>query len=125
VVRLKAAGLDVVTMGVCGARRALDPSHRTVRLSDPSAGRHVEVVVAGGVVVGATCVGAPQIGADLTAAYTRRTPVPADPAYLLLQPVASATTTASDPTHMPDRTTVCRCNSVTKAAIVEAWHGGA
>ncbi len=26
---------------------------------------------------------------------------------------------------MPDRTTVCRCNSVTKAAIVEAWHGGA
>ena len=125
VVRLKAAGLDVVTMGVCGARRALDPSHRTVRLSDPSAGRHVEVVVADGVVVGATCVGAPQIGADLTAAYTRRTPVPADPAYLLLQPVASATTTASDPTHMPGRTTVCRCNSVTKTAIVDSWRGGA
>lgn len=125
VVRLKAAGLDVVTMGVCGARRVPDPAHRTVRLTDPAAGRHVEVVVAGGFVVGATCVGAPQIGADLTAAYTRRTPVPADPAYLLLQPVASATTTASDPTHMPDRTTVCRCNSVTKASIVESWRGGA
>ncbi|MEP7762747.1 FAD-dependent oxidoreductase [Sanguibacter sp. 25GB23B1] len=125
VVRLKAAGLDVVSMGTCGARRTPSPGERTVRLSDPDAGRHVEVTVAGGLVVGATCVGAPQIGADLTAAYTRRTPVPADPAYLLLQPVASAAATATDPTHMPDRTTVCRCNGVSKGDIVACFHGGA
>lgn len=125
VVRLKAAGLDVVTMGVCGARRTPSPDERTVRLSDPDAGRHVEVTVAGGLVVGATCVGAPQIGADLTATYTRRTPVPADPAYLLLQPVSSVAATASDPTHMPDRTTVCRCNGVSKGDIVACFHGGA
>lgn len=125
VVRLKAAGLDVVSMGVCGTRRSPSPGERTVRLSDPDAGRHVEVTVAGGLVVGATCVGAPQIGADLTAAYTRRTPVPADPAYLLLQPVASAASAAADPTHMPDRTTVCRCNGVSKGDIVECFHGGA
>ncbi|MBI9115720.1 FAD-dependent oxidoreductase [Sanguibacter suaedae] len=125
VVRLKAAGLDVVTMGVCGARRTPQPGARTVSLSDPDAGRHVEVVVADGFVVGATCVGAPQLGADLTAAYTRRTPVPADPAHLLVQPVATATVAASDPTHMPDRTTVCRCNGVSKGDIVGCWQHGA
>ena len=125
VVRLKAAGLDVVTMGVCGARRTPSADERTIRLSDPDAGRHVEVTVAGGLVVGATCVGAPQIGADLTAAYTRRTPVPVDPAYLLLQPVSSVAATASDPTHMPDRTTVCRCNGVSKGDIVACFHEGA
>ncbi|MGW6006308.1 FAD-dependent oxidoreductase [Oerskovia enterophila] len=125
VVRLKAAGLDVVAMGVCGARRAHDPSHRTLRLTDPDAGRHVEVVVAGGFLVGATVVGAPQIGADLTATYTRRVPVPADPAHLLLQPVAQAAAPASDPTHMPDRTTVCSCNGVTKGDIVASWREGA
>ncbi len=125
VVRLKAAGLDVVAMGVCGARRVHDPSHRTLRLTDPDAGRHVEVVVAGGFLVGATVVGAPQIGADLTATYTRRVPVPADPAHLLLQPVAQAAAPASDPTHMPDRTTVCSCNGVTKGDIVASWREGA
>ncbi|MFD6090701.1 FAD-dependent oxidoreductase [Oerskovia sp. NPDC060338] len=125
VVRLKAAGLDVVAMGVCGARRAHDPSHRTLRLTDPDAGRHVEVVVAGGLLVGATVVGAPQIGADLTATYTRRIPVPADPAHLLLQPVAQAAAPASDPTHMPDRTTVCSCNGVSKGDIVASWREGA
>jgi assimilatory nitrate reductase electron transfer subunit len=51
--------------------------------------------------------------------------VPADPAYLLLQPVASAAAPATDPTHMPDRTTVCRCNGVSKGDIVECFHAGA
>ncbi|MGW6227391.1 NAD(P)/FAD-dependent oxidoreductase, partial [Cellulosimicrobium cellulans] len=72
VVRVKAAGLEIVTMGVCGERRAPDPAQRSVTLSDPASGRHVEVVVADGLLVGATCVGAPEVGADLTATYTRR-----------------------------------------------------
>ena len=84
VVRLKAHGLDVVTMGVCGSARADDPAQRTLRLSDPDVGRHVEVVVSGGRLVGATCVGAGAVATDLVTTYTRRTPVPADPAYLLL-----------------------------------------
>ncbi|MFF2620913.1 FAD-dependent oxidoreductase [Oerskovia jenensis] len=125
VVRLKAAGLDVVAMGVCGSRRPHDPTHRTLRLTDPDAGRHVEVVVAGGFLVGATVVGAAQVGADLAATYTRRVPVPADPAHLLLRPVAQAAAPASDPTHMPDRTTVCSCNGVSKGDIVVSWREGA
>ncbi|MFF2268425.1 FAD-dependent oxidoreductase [Cellulosimicrobium cellulans] len=125
VVRVKAAGLEIVTMGVCGERRAPDPAHRSVTLSDPVSGRHVEVVVADGLLVGATCVGAPEVGADLTAAYTRRVPVPVDPAHLLLRPVAQAPAPASSPTHMPDRTTVCTCNGVTKGDVVGCWHDGA
>ncbi|KON74638.1 hypothetical protein M768_01530 [Cellulosimicrobium cellulans F16] len=125
VVRVKAAGLEIVTMGVCGERRTPDPAQRSVTLSDPASGRHVEVVVADGLLVGATCVGAPEVGADLTATYTRRVPVPVDPAHLLLQPVAQAPAPASSPTHMPDRTTVCTCNGVTKGDVVGCWHDGA
>jgi assimilatory nitrate reductase electron transfer subunit len=126
VVRLKAHGLDVVTMGVCGSSRVDDPAQRTLRLSDPDAGRHVEVVVSGDRLVGATCVGGGQVSADLVAAYTRRTPLPADPAYLLLTALApQAPGPASDPGTLPDDATVCRCNGVTKGAIAACVHDGA
>lgn len=121
VVRVKAAGLEIVTMGVSGR----EPGHRSLTLSDPASGRHVQVVIADGLLVGATCVGAPDVGADLTAAYTRRVPVPADPAHLLLRPAAPAPVQAATPTHMPDHTTVCQCNGVTKGDLVTCWHDGA
>src|SRR5690606_23460156 len=100
---------------------------RSVRLSDPTVGRHVEVVVRDGVVVGATCVGAGAVGADLATAYSRQTPVPADPAQLLLRPVRGGrgeTSGEPSPTLMPDRATVCRCNGVTKGDLVACWRGG-
>ncbi|MDM8084313.1 FAD-dependent oxidoreductase [Cellulomonas cellasea] len=126
VVRVKAQGLDVVSMGVSGAGARQTPGLRAVRLSDPATGRHVEVVVGGGVVVGATCVGAGPVAADLVSAYTRRTPVPADPAHLLLRPArGAAADEAASPLLMPDRATVCRCNGVTKGDLVASWRGGA
>lgn len=127
VVRVKADGLDVVTMGVCGSRRPDDPAQRTLRLSDPDLGRHVEVVVADGLLVGATCVGAASVAADLVATYTRRTPVPADPAYLLVSALAgqSTGTAPTNPTQLPADATVCRCNAVTKADIARCVDEGA
>ncbi|ACQ81045.1 FAD-dependent pyridine nucleotide-disulphide oxidoreductase [Beutenbergia cavernae DSM 12333] len=124
VVRVKAPGLDVVTMGVCGGA-AREPGQRSVALSDPASGRHVEVVVADGLLVGATCVGAPDVGADLASAYTRRTPVPADPAHLLLRPVAASTAPVSSPEHMPDAARVCTCNGVTKGDVAACVRSGA
>lgn len=62
---------------------------------------------------------------DPAAAYSRATPVPNDPAQLLLRPVAGAPTPAASPTLMPNRTTVCQCNGVTMGDIVECWHDGA
>jgi assimilatory nitrate reductase electron transfer subunit len=126
VVRLKAHGLDVVTMGVCGSQRADDPAQRTLRLSDPDRGRHVEVVVSGGLLVGATCVGAAGVAAELVTTYTRRTPVPADPAYLLLSALAPHPSGGpAAPAAIPDDTTICRCNGVTKADIAACVHDGA
>ena len=126
VVRLKAHGLDVVTMGVCGSQRADDPAQRTLRLSDPDVGRHVEVVVSGGLLVGATCIGAGAVAADLVTTYTRRTPVPADPAYLLLPALAPhPVSTPASPAAVPDETTICRCNGVTKADIAACVADGA
>lgn len=126
VVRLKASGLDVVTMGVCGSRREDDPRRRTVRLTDPDRGRHVEVVVSDERLVGATCVGAPDVAADLVAAYTRRTPVPVDPAYLLLPALPSrAGAAGTEPASLAAHATVCRCNGVSKADIVAGHAAGA
>ncbi|MFE6971919.1 FAD-dependent oxidoreductase [Isoptericola sp. NPDC057653] len=125
VVKVKAGPLSVVAMGRCGSGRATAPGERVVRLGDPAAGRYVEAVVAGGLLVGATCVGDARVAADLTAAYTRRTPVPADPAFLLLTPVAPAVAPASSPEHMPDDATVCRCNGVTKHDVAACVAEGA
>lgn len=126
VVRLKGHGLDVVTMGVCGSNRELDHTQRTLALSDPHVGRHVEVVVSGDRLVGATCVGAGQVAADLVAAYTRRTPLPTDPAHLLVSAlVLRPEAVATDPRTLPDDATVCRCNGVSKATIAASVHGGA
>lgn len=125
VVRVKAHGLDVVTMGVCGGSRASDPEQRTLSLSDPVAGRHIEVVVVGDRLVGATCVGAGRVAADLVAAYTRRTPVPIDPAHLLLATLSTATPAPTGPEDLPDDAQVCRCNGVSKADLAEAHSRGA
>ncbi|WP_402466408.1 FAD-dependent oxidoreductase [Isoptericola aurantiacus] len=125
VVKVKAGALSVVSMGACGAGRTPVPGERAVRLHDPTAGRFVEAVVADGVLVGATCVGDARVAADLTAAYTRRTPVPVDPAFLLLTPVMPSAEPATSPEHMPDDATVCRCNGVTKHDITRCWDDGA
>ncbi|MEU4364831.1 FAD-dependent oxidoreductase [Promicromonospora sp. NPDC023987] len=125
VVKVKAGALSVTTMGVCGPSRPDGATQRAVRLADPAAGRYVEVVVADGLLVGATCVGDPRVAADLTAAYTRRTPVPLDPAFLLLTPVMPAAAPASSPEHMPEDAVVCRCNGVTKGDIADSCEAGA
>lgn len=124
VVKVKGGALSVTTMGVCGPSRPDGATQRAVRLADPRAGRYIEVVVSDGILVGATCVGDPRVAADLTAAYTRRTPVPLDPAFLLLTPVMSAAAPASSPEHMPEDAVVCRCNGVTKGDITDSCAAG-
>ncbi|GAA4721712.1 hypothetical protein GCM10023216_08670 [Isoptericola chiayiensis] len=125
VVKVKAGPLSVVSMGAAGTGRAPRPGERAVRLADTVGGRYIEAVVADGVLIGATCVGDAQVAADLTAAYTRRSPVPVDPAFLLLTPVMPSAEPATSPEHMPDDATVCRCNGVSKHDITCAWDDGA
>lgn len=124
VIRVKGAGIDIVTMGVSGSAHRPEGSRR-VSLDDPDGARYLEVVVADSRVIGATCIGGGRVASDLVAAYTRGTLVPADPAQLLIRPVAGSAVVAESPTRMPDRAVLCRCNSVTKGQIVSAWRGGA
>jgi assimilatory nitrate reductase electron transfer subunit len=125
-VRLKAAGVDLVTMGVrASAARDTD---RVVTLSDPGGRRHVDLVLrrderGDDTLVGVTSLGAADVSASLSVAFDRRTPLPVDP-LLLLVPEGRAERSAS-PVRMPGATTVCRCNGVSKKDIVSAWEAGA
>jgi assimilatory nitrate reductase electron transfer subunit len=120
-VRLKAAGVDLVTMGTTGTR-ANASRDRVVTVADPAGRRFVELTVRDTRVTGVTCVGAPDLAPSLTVAYDRGTPVPADPLLMLLPDRESD---EGSPALMPGATNVCRCNGVTKADIVHAWEGGA
>ncbi|MGN6721238.1 MAG: FAD-dependent oxidoreductase [Marmoricola sp.] len=120
IVKLKAAGIDLVTMGVRASNAS--EGQRVITLSDPSSGRHVELVLSDEELIGVTCVGMPELSPSLTVHFERRTPLPPDP-FTLLAPEAKAE--AVSPFHMPGGTTVCRCNTVTKNDIVHAWESGA
>ena len=120
VVKLKAAGIDLVTMGVRASDAGAD--QRVITLSDPDSGRHVELVFAEEELAGVTCIGMPELSPSLTVHFERRTPLPVDP-FALLAPEAKEE--AVSPFHMPGGTTVCRCNTVTKNDIVHAWEDGA
>jgi assimilatory nitrate reductase electron transfer subunit len=121
-VRLKAAGVDLVTMGVrASAARETD---RVVTVGDPAGRRHVDLVVRDGALVGVTCLGAADVSASLSVAFDRGTPLPVDPLSLLVADGGRSEESAS-PVRMPGATTVCRCNGVSKKEVVAAWEAGA
>ncbi|MGL4177787.1 MAG: FAD-dependent oxidoreductase [Dermatophilaceae bacterium] len=125
VVRLKAPGMSVVSMGVNGE---VDPDagHRVVSLKDPEGGRYVEVVVAQSRLVGATCIGDATVAAALSALYTRGLPVPDDPALLLVRTLAGAASSVvqRDPHDLADDDRVCTCNSVSAGRVRDAVRAG-
>ena len=126
VVRVKASGMSMVSMGVCGDVDRDDPRYRILSLKDPEAGRYVEVVVSAGVLVGATCIGDADVATTLSALYTRSLPVPEDPALLLVRALAGGGTAsaAKRPDELADADRVCTCNSVTAGRIRDAVRGG-
>jgi assimilatory nitrate reductase electron transfer subunit len=119
-IRLKAVGVDLVALGVRAS--AARPEDRVITVDDPAGGRHLSLVVRGEHLVGATVLGAPAVAAEVSVALDRSTPLPRDPLALL---TPERTGESTSPMRMPGATTVCRCNSVTKAQIVGAWEAGA
>ncbi|WNM25441.1 FAD-dependent oxidoreductase [Demequina capsici] len=126
VVRVKADGMAMVAMGVCGDFDRSDPRYRVLSLKDPEGGRYIEVVVSGGQLVGATCIGDGDVAATLSALYTRRLPVPPDPAQLMIRALAGGGAAAAtrDPADLKDDDKVCNCNTVTAGRIREALADG-
>ena len=124
VVRVKAPGLAMATMGLSGDFDRADPRLRVLSLKDPEGGRFIEVVVAGGLLVGATCIGDKAIAAELATTYTRKIPVPADPAQLLIRALAGQATRAKSPAELASDDVVCQCNGVSKGTICAAISEG-
>ncbi len=123
-VRLKAAGVDLVTRGLRPS--AAGGEDRVIALSDPQARRHIEVVVRRDRLVGFLALGAPQVSASLSVTFDRRTPLPVDPVSLLVPQTGSVETRSNEasPTLIPADATICRCNGVTKSDIMGAWDDG-
>jgi assimilatory nitrate reductase electron transfer subunit len=126
VVRVKAAGMAMVAMGICGDFDRSDPRYRVLSLKDPEGGRYVEVVVSGGHLVGATCIGDADVAATLSALYTRQLPVPSDPAQLMIRALAGGGVGAAtrDPQDLADADHVCNCNTVTAGQVRHAIGDG-
>lgn len=125
-VRLKAADVEVTALGRCDVDAWADePGVDVVQLLDPGAGRYVKAVISDGIVVGAVAVGDPRAAAYLALLVERRSTAPLDRTSLVTGAARRPGAADGDPTRIPDRATVCRCNGVTKGAIVRAWSAGA
>ncbi|CAM03072.1 assimilatory nitrate reductase electron transfer subunit [Saccharopolyspora erythraea NRRL 2338] len=120
VTRLKARGIDLVSIGSREALASLDAE--VVTLSDPARGRYARIALADERVAGAVLFGFPQAIASVTQLHDGDLPVPSDRLGLLL---GTAAATRATPVELPDDAVVCRCNNVTKKALTTAWHGGA
>ena len=125
VTKLKARGIDLTAIGEAHAEVG-DPSAEVLCLTDPTRGRYTKLVIREDRVTGAIMLGAPDAAATITQLYDRGVPVPTDRlAVLLGRALPSGAPTASSPADLPGSAVVCRCNSVTKGRLVEAFRAGA
>lgn len=125
VTRLKARGIDLSALGDVHAELDAEDDE-VVCLSDPKRGRYAKLVLRDDRVRGAILLGVPDAAATVAHHYDNGTPAPSDRLALLLGRVLPAEAApAQNPATMPGSVTVCKCNNVTKSALVEAWRGGA
>ncbi|WP_226344603.1 FAD-dependent oxidoreductase [Agilicoccus flavus] len=110
--------------GGSGASAAVSAAPRVVTLLDVQGRRSLRLAVRDGRLVGGVLVGAGALAADLLVAYERGTAIPLDPARLLLKGGGGGVPVATSPASIPGSATICRCNGVTKSAIVTAFEHG-
>ena len=123
VTRLKAAGIDLATMGdstVSGGDQVtfVDSARRT----------YAKLVVREGRLAGAIMLGDNPTVGSVIQLFDRAAPLPADPRALLLGRAIGGGGVAApeaSPALMPDAAVVCQCNTVTKGSVVGCWRGGA
>ncbi|MTD55078.1 FAD-dependent oxidoreductase [Amycolatopsis pithecellobii] len=125
VTKLKARGIDLAALGDVHTD-VHDPGAEVLSLTDPAGGRYLKLVIREDRVTGAILLGAPDAAATITQLYDRGVPVPADRlAVLLGRALPSGAPVAAGPADLPAAAVVCRCNSVTKGRLVEAFRAGA
>ncbi|MCH6172453.1 FAD-dependent oxidoreductase [Pseudonocardia alaniniphila] len=123
VTRLKACDVDLATVG---DPRALDGfGAEVLRFADPVGGRYASLALLGDRVVAGAMIGLPDAAASMIQFYDTGMPAPADRLGLLFGRALPGVPETADPGHLLASTVVCRCNTVTKGALVAAWRGGA
>jgi len=124
--RLKAHDIDLASMGTIDVD-VHDPGHEVLTFTDPSRGRYAKLGLRQDRLVGAILLGVGDAAGALTQLYDTGAAVPRDRLALML---GRAVTRSGAPetanlAEMPGTAVICRCNTVTKAAIVGAFRAGA
>jgi assimilatory nitrate reductase electron transfer subunit len=125
VTRLKARGVDLAALGETQLD-AHDAEAEVLTFNDPSGGRYGKLVVRENRVTGAILLGLPDAAATITQFHDRGMPLPEDRLSVLLgRAMPSGSTAAASPVDLPASAVICRCNTVTKARLIEAFKAGA
>jgi assimilatory nitrate reductase electron transfer subunit len=122
VTRLKAAGIDLATMG----DSTVDDGDQ-VTFVDSVRRTYAKLVVRDNRLAGAILLGDNPTVGTVIQLFDRAAPLPLDPRSLLLGRAVNGAGAAPEgsPALMPDAAVVCQCNTVTKGAVVGCWRGGA
>ncbi|MDG4806220.1 FAD-dependent oxidoreductase [Micromonospora sp. WMMD1120] len=123
VTRLKAAGIDLASMGDADSG---GPGEE-LTFADPARGTYARLRIRDERLVGAILLGDNPAVGTVIQLFDRGHPVPADRRALLLGRALGNVdpTPAASPALMPDAVTVCQCNTVSKGALVRSWRSGA
>ncbi|MDT7656466.1 MAG: assimilatory nitrate reductase electron transfer subunit, partial [Pseudonocardiales bacterium] len=133
VTRLKARDIDLAAVGDAlvepGAERA-DASVEVLRFEDPFRGRYAKIVLRHDRLVGAIMLGVPDAAASVIQLFDSGAPAPSDRLALLLGRALPGEATSAggpvgSPALLPSGALICRCNTVSKGALVTAWRAGA
>jgi assimilatory nitrate reductase electron transfer subunit len=126
VTRLKAAGVELATMGDADLDGSAgdDDGLEVVSFADPARGTYQKIVIRDDRITGAIMLGDTETVGTVTQLYDRDAPVPRDRRALIFPGVLDAGV-AADVTALPDDAVVCRCNSVSCGEIRSACADGA
>ena len=124
--RLKAHDIDLASMGTVDVD-VHDPGHEVLAFTDPSRGRYAKLVLRQDRLVGAILLGVGDAAGPLTQLYDTGAAVPRDRLSLMLGRAITRSGAAEgvNLAEMPGTAVICRCNTVTKSAIVGAFRAGA
>jgi assimilatory nitrate reductase electron transfer subunit len=122
VTRLKARDVDLATVG--DPTVLAEAGAEVLRFADPSGGRYATLALRGDRVVGGAMIGLPEAAASMIQYYDTGQPAPTDRLGLLFGRALPGAQETADPGRLPASAVVCRCNTVTKGALVAAWRDG-
>lgn len=121
ITRLKARGIDLVSLGTSEGPNSGDDAE-IVTLSDPTRGRYARLSLRDDRIAAAVVLGLPTAVATMSQLHSAGRPVPADRLAALLGTAPVRHTGSGEP---PDDPVLCRCNNVTRKALVTAFGDGA